>query len=64
MLGLCAWAPDQLENEIKGCEPYNHNTRWLVATPNTDFVFNLDNSEQWTQGIEQSGTEFVNSLLA
>jgi putative AlgH/UPF0301 family transcriptional regulator len=53
-----------LENEIKGQEPYNHNTSWLVATPNTDFVFNLDESEQWTQGIEQSGMEFVNSLLA
>jgi len=63
MLGLCAWAPDQLENEIKGEDPYSHNTSWLTATPSTNFVFNLDNSEQWTQGIEQSGMEFVNSLL-
>ena len=64
ILGLCAWAPDQLENEVKGCAPYSHKTSWLVATPSRHFVFNLDNSEQWTQGIEQSGLEFVNSLLA
>lgn len=64
MLGLCAWAPDQLENEIKGRDPYSHNNSWLIATPNTDFVFNLDSSEQWTQGIEQAGMEFVNSVLA
>ncbi len=64
ILGLCAWSPDQLENEIKGVDPYQHNTSWLLASPSTNLIFKLDESEQWTQGIEQSGMEFVSSLLA
>ena len=64
ILGLCAWAPYQLENEVKGIAPFSHNTSWLLASPSTNFVFELDHSEQWTQGIEQSGLEFVSSLLA
>lgn len=63
-LGLCAWSPEQLENEIKGDDPYDHNSSWLIATATPNFVFGLDNSEQWTQGIEQSGLEFVSNILA
>jgi putative transcriptional regulator len=62
-LGLCAWAPDQLENEIKGVEPYSHNFSWLLATPSHHSVFESDGSEQWTNSIEQSGLEFVQSIL-
>lgn len=63
-LGLCAWAPDQLESELKGIAPYNHDFSWLIATPNHNSVFALDGQDQWTQSIEQSGTEFVQNLLA
>jgi putative transcriptional regulator len=64
LVGLCAWAPDQLSNEIKGTPPYNHDFSWLTATPNYTSVFGLDTQDQWTQSIEQSGTEFVQKLLA
>lgn len=64
MLGLCAWAPDQLENELKGIPPYSHNFSWLTASPNQNLVFGSDGSDQWTQSIEQSGTEFVQTVLA
>lgn len=64
MLGLCAWAPDQLENELKGVPPYNHDFSWLTATPSQDSVFGCDSQEQWTQSIEQSGLEFVQTVLA
>lgn len=64
VLGLCAWAPDQLENELKGVSPYNHDFSWLTATPNHTSVFALDGQDQWTTAIEQSGTEFVQNLLA
>jgi putative transcriptional regulator len=63
-LGLCAWTPGQLESEITGSAPYDHNMSWLTATPNHYNVFELDSSEQWTQSIEQSGSEFVQNLLA
>jgi putative transcriptional regulator len=64
LVGLCAWAPDQLTNEIKGIPPYSHDFSWLTATPNYTSVFGLDAQVQWTQSIEQSGTEFVQNLLA
>jgi putative AlgH/UPF0301 family transcriptional regulator len=64
LVGLCAWAPDQLTNEIKGIPPYNHDFSWLTATPNYTSVFGLDTQDQWTQSIEQSGSEFVQNLLA
>ncbi len=64
ILGLCAWTPDQLESEIKGDPPYDHNMSWLTATPSQHTVFGLEGQEQWTQSIEQSGLEFVQTILA
>jgi putative transcriptional regulator len=63
-LGLCAWAPDQLENEIKGLGPYDHNLSWLTASPSHNGVFESEGTEQWTNSIEQSGLEFVQTILA
>jgi putative transcriptional regulator len=63
MLGLCAWAPDQLDSEMKGLPPYNHDFSWLTASSDYNLVFGSDGSDQWTQSIEHSGSEFVQSLL-
>lgn len=62
-LGLCAWSPEQLESEIKGIPPHDHNFSWLIATPNQDIAFGLEGQEQWTNAIEQSGLEFVQTVL-
>jgi putative transcriptional regulator len=62
-LGLCAWSPDQLEQEVTGRHPYNHENSWLLATPNYHSVFELDNTDQWTHSIECSSSEFVQKLL-
>lgn len=62
-LGLCAWNPEQLENEIRGSHPYHHNSSWLTATPTYQSVFATDGNEQWTSGIEMSSHEFVQSIL-
>lgn len=61
--GLCCWAPEQLESELQGRHPYNHNFSWLIATPTYQTVFGLDGSDQWTSAIEQSGMEFVQNIL-
>jgi putative AlgH/UPF0301 family transcriptional regulator len=63
-LGLCAWAPDQLENELKGVPPYNHDFSWLTATPSQTSVFAVAGQDLWTTAIEQAGSEFVQTLLA
>ncbi len=64
VLGLCAWTAEQLENEIKGNNPYDHNLSWLLATPNHHLIFDLESTQLWTSAIEQSGLEFVQTVLA
>lgn len=63
-VGLCGWTAGQLENEIKGVPPYEHDMSWLIASPNLELVFNLESQAQWTESIEQSSTEFVQSVFA
>jgi len=62
-VGLCGWTPGQLDNEIKGSPPYSHDMSWLIATPSLDIVFDLDSQTQWTESIEQAGSEFAHSIL-
>lgn len=62
-LGLCGWAPGQLEQEIKGIPPFKHETSWLTATPDLNLVFDTDLKEQWTQCVDRSGQEFAQTIL-
>lgn len=62
-VGLCGWQVGQLENEMNGNPPYDHDMSWLVATPNLDLVFDLDTQTQWTESIEQAGSEFAQSIF-
>lgn len=62
--GLCAWAPNQLENEYKGMNGYSHDYSWLTASGNYQNVFDVDYNNQWTMAIEHSGMEFVQNILA
>lgn len=63
-MGMCAWAPDQLDAEFHGRHPYNHNFSWLLASPNYQTVFGLDGRDQWTSAVEQSSLEFVQNTLS
>jgi putative AlgH/UPF0301 family transcriptional regulator len=63
-VGLCGWTQGQLENEITGNPPYEHDKSWLIASARHDLVFDLDTQEQWTESIEHSGSEFAQSILA
>jgi putative transcriptional regulator len=63
-VGLCGWSKGQLENELAGDPPYNHNLSWLLATANHSIVFDHNSQTQWTESIELSGSEFTQSLLA
>ena len=62
--GLCAWAPDQLDSEIKGRPPYNHDLSWLTSSSSIKSVFGLDEKEQWTTSIEKCSMEFAQSIFA
>lgn len=62
--GMCAWSPNQLESEIKGLPPYNHDFSWLTSTPSIKTVFGYDEKEQWTTSIEKCSIEFAQSIFA
>lgn len=63
-LGLCGWAPKQLNEELKGIPPRDHNLSWLTSTANYESVFDFDLKDQWNVAVERSGNEFVQSVLA
>lgn len=63
-LGLCGWAPRQLQEELKGSANRDHSFSWLTASANHDIVFDSDLKDQWHQAVERSGNEFVQSVLA
>lgn len=63
-LGLCGWAPKQLQEELKGAPPHDHSLSWLTASADHNIVFDSDLKDQWHQSVERSGNEFVQSVLA
>lgn len=63
-VGLAGWTAGQLENELAGTPPYDHNLSWLLAQADQNIVFGLDGTEQWTDSIERSSSEFSQSVLA
>ena len=63
LLGMCGWSGGQLQGEIKGKPPWNHNHSWCLASSNFDLVFGSDNKDQWCNAIDQSGLEFAKNTL-
>jgi putative transcriptional regulator len=62
-LGLCVWAPGQLESEYTGSVFQNHNLSWLTATPDHEMVFDHELRDQWVKAIDRSAQEFCQSIL-
>jgi putative transcriptional regulator len=62
-LGMSGWANGQLINEIKGNEPYRHETSWITASPTSELVFDFEGKDQWCKAIDQSASEFAQNLL-
>jgi len=60
---LAGWTPGQLENEIKGTPPYNHNQSWLISSADPNLVFEHNDQTQWVEAIEHAGSEFAQNLL-
>jgi putative AlgH/UPF0301 family transcriptional regulator len=62
-VGLSAWAPDQLENEIVGIGPWQGQQTWLTATADTSLIFESDGQAQWHKAIELCTQQSVESWL-
>jgi putative transcriptional regulator len=63
-LGLCGWAPTQLQEEYDGAPPRDRNASWLIANATQDLVFHHDLKDQWIQALEKSSNDFVQSIFA
>jgi putative transcriptional regulator len=63
-VGVSSWTTGQLSSELKGSPPYNRNQSWLTATADHNIVFGFETQTQWTESIESSGSEFVQTILA
>lgn len=62
-LGLCGWAPTQLQDEYEGAPPRDRNMSWLIANSELDLVFHHDLKDQWLQSLEKSSNDFVQSIF-
>lgn len=63
MLGLCAWAPGQLEDEIEGSSPWENDLSWCVVNPTVELLFKTNKDKQWKAAIELIASEFSKSFL-
>ena len=62
--GFCGWAPGQLENELKGQEPYGLDSSWLTwSNPDTSKLLEVGHEELWRVSCEQSSHQAVASWL-
>ena len=62
-IGMCGWAPKQLDGEYKGLPPWNVKTSWIDAPATIDSVFNLSDDDQWEQAIDIIATSKVSNWL-
>ena len=63
-MGMCKWAPGQLEEEITGSYPKNQDISWCFASSNPQIIFGYDSTQQWSKALDHSGLEFSRRILA
>lgn len=63
LFGICAWRAGQLNDELKGNSPWEHNLSWCTTSSNLDLVFKSDNKDQWIAALDHSGQEFAQNIL-
>lgn len=64
MFGHCAWAQGQLEGELSGKEPWDHNHSWLVANkPTPEWLLGCDASRMWSLATNYCSHQAVGSWM-
>lgn len=62
--GLCSWAPGQLDREIRGQQPWNSRSSWLIAeNPGAEWMFDQDPDLLWQGAMVLSSHQAVNNWL-
>lgn len=62
-VGMCAWAPGQLEMELSGKPPYRPENSWLTADVDHSILFEYDGERQWKKSLDLSSKQTVNSWI-
>lgn len=63
--GHAAWAPGQLDGELRGEDPWRTEHSWLtVRAPNPDWLMEQDPDLLWSTGCSLSGQQAVESWLS
>lgn len=51
VLGVCTWAPGQLEGEMRGEPPWSKDLSWLVTDATEELIFGSEDSDQWNDSV-------------
>lgn len=62
-LGMCGWAPGQLQGELAGTHPWKIENSWCISSADLDLTFEYDGSEQWCSALDKSANEFAQRIL-
>lgn len=62
-VGLCAWAPGQLDKELTGKRPYRPENSWLTCDANDHILFELEGEEQWKTALDYSSRQMINQFF-
>jgi putative transcriptional regulator len=63
IIGMCEWAPFQLQDEVAGTPPRDHNFSWCIVSGTAPLVFEYYNVNQWDKAIESSASEFAQAFF-
>jgi putative transcriptional regulator len=64
MLGYCSWGKNQLQSEIDGMPPWNHNNSWLLAENlGPEWLFEQPVELIWDSATTLSSHQAVSSWL-
>lgn len=64
MLGYCSWGKNQLQSEIDGMPPWNHNNSWLLAENlGPEWLFDQPVELIWDSATTLSSHQAVSSWL-
>ena len=54
MCGVSAWAPGQLEGEMRGQEPWTREHQWLTLPATSEIVFDSEPESQWVHCLTRA----------
>jgi len=65
MIGHAGWAPGQLENELAGNDPWDHDHSWLIASdPDPDWLIGCEPNQMWSMACSFAGQRAVETWMS